>query len=158
MSDGDLHEMYKRYKKRSDILLWIKQSTKRPRLEASASQQTSKYETQVNKMTEIDDICDKLCKKHGERYTKEQTRAWAVLIHMGKHDCYESPPDKHFFKVGKSRSATSGVGVSPGKRLNMRSECIDQLEKWHRLMEKGAITSEQYKDIQDSILSDIKKM
>ena len=75
MSDGDLHEMYKRYKKRSDILLWIKQSTK---LEASASQKTSKYETQVNKMT------NKLCKKHGERYTKEQTRGWAVLIHMGK--------------------------------------------------------------------------
>ena len=65
-------------------------------------------------------------KRRGERYTKEQTRAWAVLIHMGKRDCYESPPDKHFFKEG---GAASSVGVSPGKRLSMRSECIDQLDK-----------------------------
>ena len=50
-----------------------------------------------------------------------------------------------------------GPGVSPGKRLNMRSECIDQLEKWHRLMQNGVITPEQYKEIQDNILSNIKK-
>ena len=95
---------------------------------------------------------------HGERYTKEQTRAWAVLIHIGKHDCYESPPDKHFFKFGKKGGAASSVGVSSGKRLSLRSEFIDQLDKWHCLMESGVITAEQYKEIQDDISYDIKKV
>ena len=112
-------------------------------------------------MAEIDKICYKLVKKHGEKYTKEQTRAWAVLIQMGRHENYDSPPNKHFFTVNKKKtgaSASSMPGASPGKRLNMRSECIDQLEKWHRLMTNGAITLEQYKEIQDNILSDIKKV
>ena len=98
-------------------------------------------------MVEIDEICDKLVKQHGEKYTKEQTRAWAVLIQMGKHESYDSPPDKHFFTVNKKAeagaSASSVPGISPGKRLNMRSECIDQLEKWNSLMTNGAITPEQ---------------
>ena len=39
----------------------------------------------------------------------------------------------------------------------MRSECIDQLEKWYGLMEGGAISSETYKELQETILKDIKK-
>ena len=34
--------------------------------------------------------------------------------------------------------------VYPGKHLNIRSECINQLNKWHFLMEQGAITVDQY--------------
>ena len=34
----------------------------------------------------------------------------------------------------------------------MRSECINQLDKWHSLMERGVITVEQYKEFQDAIL------
>lgn len=34
----------------------------------------------------------------------------------------------------------------------MRSECIDQLEKWHMLMECGVISSDQYKELKDTIL------
>ena len=166
--DSDLQEMYKRYEKKQEILLWMKQSRKRPRAEVSdttagSGRKTSRssYDKQTHRMAEIDEICDDLVKKHGEKYTKEQARAWAVLIQMGKHDSYDSPPDKHFFTVNKKKAgnSTSGLsGVSPGKRLNMRSECIDQLEKWHRLMTNGAITPEQYKEIQDNILSDIKKV
>ena len=152
----------------------MKLSRKRPRAEVSNTSSMgpgrkasrSNYDTQAQRTAEIDEICEKLVKKHGEKYTKEQTRAWAVLIQMGRHDSYDSPPDKHFFtvnkkKAGASTSAASGMpgpGVSPGKRLNMRSECIDQLEKWHRLMQNGAITPEQYEEIQDNILSDIKKV
>ena len=76
-------------------------------------------------MAEVYEICDTLVKGHGE-------------IQMGKHDSYESSPDKHFFlKVNKkaARATNSSVpGISPGEGLNMRSECIDQLEKWHHLM------------------------
>ena len=140
---------------------WSKQSRKRLRIEpatvdVSASKKKSKYEGEVNKTAELNEICEKILDKHASHYTKEQVWAWAILIQMGKHDDYENPPDKHFFKTGKSNP--SGLGISPGKRLNMRSECINQLDKWHSLMGKGAITSEQYKDIQDNIMNDIKKM
>ena len=166
--DSDLQDMYKRYEKKTDILLYMKHTRKRPRA-AEVSESTgpgrkasrSNYDTQAQKMADIDEICDKLVMKHGEKYTKEQTRAWAVLIQMGRHDSYDSPPNKHFFTVNKKMagaSTSSMPGISPGKRLNMRSECIDQLEKWHRLMQNGAITPEQYKEIQDNILSDIKKV
>ena len=128
--------MYERYGKKTEILLWMKQSRKRPRVDISDSStgsgrkaSRSSYDTQVQRMGEIDEICDKLVKKHGEKYTKEQTRTWAVLIQMGKHESYEEPPDKHFFTVNKRKTGTNasvsgmpGSGVSPGKRLNMRSE------------------------------------
>ena len=90
--------MYKRYEKKTDILLYIKHTRKRPRA-ADDSESTgpgrkascSNYDTQTQRMAEIDEICDTLVKRHGEKYTKEQTRAWAVLTQMGKHDSYESP-------------------------------------------------------------------
>ena len=66
---------------------------------------------------------------------------------------YDEPPKKPFFKG----TAPTTQGMSPAKRITLRSECIDQLEKWHKLMERGAISMEQYKDIQDTILNDIKK-
>ena len=53
-------------------------------------------------------------------------------------------------------SEASTATVSPGKRLQMKLECIDQLDKWHQLMEEG-VTAEQYKEIQDNIMNDIKK-
>ena len=35
--------------------------------------------------------------------------------------------------------------------------CVQsELEKWHSLMERGAITTEQYKELQDKIMSNIK--
>ena len=52
--------------------------------------------------------------------------------------------------------ATSAPAVSPGRRINMRGQCVDQLPKSHQLFEKGVITKEQYKDFQASILSDVK--
>ena len=164
LSDADIREMYTPYDKKN-ILLWMKQCRKRPRVEPSSSSSNrptsrSNYDYQTQRMAEIDSICDQLVEKHGQKYTKEQIRAWAIMIQMGKLDSHERPPDKHVFKSGKKKGdfTATAVGVSPGKRLNMRSECIDQLDKWHRLMERGATTSEQYQEIQDNILSDIKKV
>ena len=75
------------------------------------------------------------------------------MIQLGTYVSYDTAPDKLFFKTGKK--GASSVRVSPGKRLNMRSECIDQLDKWYRLVEKGAITSAQYTEIKDDIMADI---
>ena len=95
---------------------------------------------------------------------------------MGKHDSYDNPPDLPFF-VGRRAARSCAAGStsvlasaslpqstptpqtqSPGKRIRYRSECMDQLTKWHTLMEKGIITSEQYQGFVGTILNDIKKL
>lgn len=48
-------------------------------------------------------------------------------------------------------------GISPGKQIGLRTELINQLDRWHQLLEKGAITQDQYQELQEKILSDVKK-
>ena len=77
------------------------------------------------------------------------------MIQCGKHESQDTPPEKYFF--GKKKKA-EGVGVSPGKRISLRSECISQLDKWHQLKERGVVSDDEYKDLQKTILTDIKKI
>ena len=53
---------------------------------------------------------------------------------MKKHDLLDNPP--------QAESSTK----SPGKRIQYRSECMDQLDKWHLLLSRGVITQEQYSE------------
>lgn len=100
----------------------------------------------------------------------EQFNAWAHMIHTKKHGTYDVPPDLPYFTKSKkkghekkagpvetdtSQSRPVNVGVSPGKRVNLRSECISQLDKWHSLFEKQCITQEQYDQLRDAILKDV---
>lgn len=82
-SDKDLKEMYETYKRKRDIVLWMKHSRKRPRSErddAPCSENSSRksgrsvYEGQLDKMAQVDEIIDKLVKKHHDAYSKEQYR------------------------------------------------------------------------------------
>ena len=87
---------------------------------------------------------------------KVYTRAISLL---GKPDSITKARllrKKRFFEKSKDNVPSVSSGLSPSKRLNMRSECITQLDKWFNLKERGEITAEQYKEVQDSILSDIK--
>ena len=157
--DKDLQDMYKVFnKKKNKILLFMKYSKQRSRFEpvaATSSGGRSSYSGEVEKIAELQEIIAKLTSKHSADYTKEQIRSWAIMIQMNSHSSYDEAPKKRFFNTGK-KACASTVGVSPGKRLNMRSECIDQLDKWARLMERGVISSEEYKEIQDNIMKDIK--
>ena len=81
-------------------------------------------------------------------------------MQLKKHDLYQDPPKKPFFKSNSKAHKLddkSSDGLSPGKRIQYRSECINQLDKWHGLMERGAITEEEFKEMQQTILTDIKK-
>ena len=42
---------------------------------------------------------NELSDQHGDVYTTEQIRAWAHMLQMKKHDSYEEPPKKPFFKI-----------------------------------------------------------
>ena len=178
--DKDLTEMYRVHLKKKKIVLWMKKvstatvPSKRPpqtnetciNLDSEVQSKftrkvgtKSKYSEQMDKMYEVQQIVEKLTEQHDQAFTQEQIRAWAHLIQMKKHDSYEKPPAKPFFK-GKGPAKVDKVipdSLSLGRRIQYRSQCIEQLEKWHTLMERGAISHDQYSDLQQSILSDIQR-
>ena len=49
------------------------------------------------------------------------------------------------------------VNVSPGKRVNLRGQCVQQLLQLHELLEKGGINKQQYDEMQSTIMGDVKK-
>ena len=117
----------------------------------------SRYEGHiVDKMAEVDRLQDELREKHAGKFSEEQLRSWAHLLQMKKHDSLEKPPDKPFWQTKKAEPNPTNT-VSPGKRINLRGQCVDQLLKWHDLLEKGAITKEQYDDFHATIMDDVKK-
>ena len=76
------------------------------------------------------------------------------IMHMGKHESRQIPPDLPYFGRSKKISDPSS-SMPPGKRINLRSECMDQLNKWHDLLEKGAISQTQYDEFKKKIIGDI---
>ena len=171
-SSEDLAEMYKVFKNKKECMLWYcpkkKLPTKRqftpdpcenPTEDHSKRKTLTKYQQHDLVMEEIDGIEKKLKEKQKDYFTSEQLRTWAHLIHMGKHTSYDEPPNKPFFKSANktiSRSDSQADSISPAKKLHIRSTCIQQLSDWHALYEKGAITHEQYKEFQMSIMKDMK--
>lgn len=165
-SDEDLSKMYFEHHKRRSINLWIKSAqvvrqTKRLRCNSDDPFDDSRpakkgvYSSHLQKMDELEEILDKLASKHHEsKFTPEQLHCWANLIQMKKHSSYEFPPDKPFF--GKQANS-SLVNSSPGKRIQLRTQCIDQLTKWHRLLENRVISEEEYEEMHKTIMTDIKK-
>ena len=77
----------------------------------------------------------------------------AHMIHTHKHESMETPSNKPFFGKKKADS----VAVSPGKRINLRSACISQLDKWHQLKERRVMSDDQYQELQKTILEEIKR-
>ena len=62
---------------------------------------------------------------------------------------------KSSWTLATTNPSTVGISViSPGKCINLLTECIQQLQQ---LLEKGNITHEQYEKLQSTILSDIYK-
>ena len=124
----------------------------------------SQYQKHLKKMSEVELIIEDLEEKHSSdgQYSAEQIRVWAHLLHMKKHDSYSDPPNKPFFRHSRSAkslvsgSSASTDGMSPAKNIQVRMELIEQLDKWHALMERGAIDLQQFKELQDTILNDIK--
>ena len=94
---------------------------------------------------------------HEMEYTDEQLRSWAHLIQMKKHSSFEEAPNKPFWRQNKKVKTPAFAAVSPGKRINLRGQCVDQLQKWHDLLESGAINKDQYDEFKSTVLEDIKK-
>lgn len=186
IDDDDIDEMYDVYKmKKRGITLWCytcadrgaaPHSKKRTSLDSEDKAPRSKRKDSIaEKLAEVELTVKELKDKHGSKYSTEQLNAWAHMISVGKHCSFEDPPNLPYF-VGKARSrkddtadpqhalsmstdkpSSIAVSLSPGKRVSLRTECIDQLSKWHQLLEKGGIDKEQYDSLQKAIIGDIFK-
>ena len=109
---------------------------------------------------EVDTIFHSPKENHGSKYTPEQLRTWAHMLHLGTHDSCEYPPDKPFFRSSqwkrpnKEQSGSStpkgkrlAVLRSPGTRGNLTSELIEQLKKCAELVDAGAMSDEVFHDL-----------
>lgn len=168
--DSDLKEMYAGAHKRNAINLWcfrevrattVTKGKKRARSPEQGKGRTTNYESHnTRKMARVDEIFEELQEIHTE-FSAEQLRAWAHMVELGKHKSLEEPPDKPFFRGTKctssNQTAVSAPVASPAtvNPLSMRTELINQLEKWHRLYEVRAISSEDYEHLKSTILMDI---
>ena len=156
---------------KSDVRTEKKQRKKRsltfdqPREEVP---QPPKKQGCAQKITDVEAIMDTLKEKHGPAYTVEQLSAWAHMVQMGKHVSTEVPPALPYFGKAKSsnekqeaeiqltqQSSPPSAVLSPGKRISLRSECMDQLSKWYSHLEKGVISQSKYEELQGTILGDI---
>jgi len=71
---------------------------------------------------------------------------------------YFKKGNKHTHTVASDPVMPAQTGVSPCKRLTMPTACIEQMDKWHSLLEKGGITQQQYDQLQEKIMSDMLNM
>ena len=139
-----------------------------PRKRKHPDAEASKVNQSSTSGCSVKEVVEKLKEKHGSKFIIEKFNAWAHMIDLGKHSSYDEPPDLPYFGRKKTKENSSCIGPtqvttspepsappSPGKRIRYRSECMDQLSKWHGLLESGIITQEQYKELQGTILSDI---
>ena len=180
-NDEDLMEMYIIHRSKRDILLWscgdvegqdlssVRKSRKRPHSNEfeHVSTPPNKRDSIAKNLSEVEIAIKELKDKHGDMYPREKLNAWAHLINVGKHHSYDEPPDFPFFKKPKGKiesstpkncGSTSSTQPfdSPSKRLSFRTQCIQQLTNRHSLYETGAIFQEQYDELKESILDDIK--
>ena len=112
------------------------------------------------KLQEVEKIVEQLWKKHATSYSHWKLN---VLLHMGKHHSYETPPNLPCFgkaedcNKDKQKSLPSDsqkaqpteISSSPSKRQGLRWECIELLSKWHASLEKGGITLQQHEKLKE---------
>ena len=147
-----------------------------------SSRSSTSYETHQNdRVAKTNEKLTKLEEKHADKYSSEQLRTWANLIQLKKHSSLNIPPDYPLFRGRKknpqdntdSESSadakalpsskgsdinSTAPGLSPGKRLGMRSQCLDQLGKCIDILDKGGLSQDEFKELQKAILADIKTL
>ena len=116
LSMDDVTEMLQIHKDKKEVMLWCyshkekrsgRSRSRSPAISERSVPRNSWYDSHLKKVSEVDEIFQKLDERHKGAYTPEQLRAWAHLIHMDKHNSFESPPDKPFFRGYKANKSTT---------------------------------------------------
>ena len=116
-------------------------------------------------ITQVETIVANLKEKYRSTFDAAKYACWAHCIQNRKHSSTDESPDHPFFTSRKksgsqcdSPRTTSSRSRSPTKRPNLRTECTNQLSKWHSLLQGGAISQDQYNEMKDMITEDMKSM
>ena len=179
LDNKDVKKMYEVHQQKKQILLWCythaatqkKLPVSQKKSDGAPKPNTgSNYATQLKKQEEVNGIFSQLKIKYEGKFKSEQLHTWAHMIYLKIHDSLDNPPDKPFFTGQRKRASpestqslvskkpTSGGVISPGKRVNIRSELIDQLKKCQDFINSGAITKEVFDELRLTILADLKKL
>ena len=166
-NDDDIAEMYETHSGNRTIRLWCYTHARKVSTGKSKASSGSKFEQHSDKLSDVDEICAKLSEKHKGEYSKDELRAWAHMINMGKYESYDEAPDKPFWRGRKrqcgdqappsSKRPTSFV-VSPSKKMRIRSELITRLKQWHALLESGLVSQSEYDEVKSAIMTDMKDL
>ena len=134
--DDDMFEMVEMHKEKKEIMLWCySTSESSSKSFCSSSQNSSRYDDHVKKVLEVDKLYTELQEKHKGKYSPEQLRTRAHLIQIAntaariarqtspssnKPKRSDSPPPTPTSKI-----VTPVDSFSPGKRVSLRTECIE---------------------------------
>ena len=175
LDDDDVSEMYTAHRKSREVMLYAYNNVpggsesgessvtrgKRPKLKPLKETPPPKRGS-TSTITQVEAIIADLKERHGSKYDAAKYACWAHCIQNGKHSSVDEPPDLPFFTGRKKSGSTSQCDTtssgSPTKRLSLRTECINQLSKWHSLLQGGAISQDQYDEMKDTIMEDMKSM
>jgi hypothetical protein len=131
LTDDDLEDLKRVYKKKKEVLLWCYDPSIQPVSKkrgrggvdtgdagppAPKTKSRSRFESAYEKeMTEVEEVYENLREKHGSKFKPEQLRAWANMIQLDKHSSLENPPVGRFFKSpnqNKSSDSESSATAS----------------------------------------------
>lgn len=92
VSIKDLDSMYQKAKNENDFFLWIQTSDSDSDGNEPVKKKKKSGSSRQEKEGEVDEIYEKLKKKHDGSYTSPQLKLWARMVHCGTHDDYDDPP------------------------------------------------------------------
>ena len=184
VTQEDLDVMYR--SSSTDFFLWCDgccdDSKKRQR---EVSPTPSK---RAAKEMEVDGICTELKDLHKGKYTEPQYRLWARMIVNGVHSSKNDPPQvpmivgytgtrapKKSFeetiantvaavaKIVSPQQTTpsqpsAGMGISPGKAVEIRGKCYAQLASLKKLFEESVIDERELEEQKGCILGTLRKL
>ena len=160
-TDDDVKMMYEKHVTKKSVLLWCYTAAAEKKEEGAKASGSgkggTKYGQHVQDRSKVDEIYEQLQGKHTE-LSPRRLRTWANMVHM------KSWKSLAFFRRHSNEDSINDKSpvrkkpVSPGRKVRVRSELIDELDKFHKLKESGAVSSTEYEELRSTILSDIKTL
>ena len=67
-------------------------------------------------------------------------------------------PNEIVTPTKENKQKVSGMGISPGKKIDLQEKLLRQIDMIHQMFEKGAITSQQYEQRRDNFMAQLDQL
>lgn len=88
-----------------------------------------------------------------------QYRIWSEMIISSLHSSFDEPPKASMFnRVGSTstQSKKNAVTSSPGKSVDVRTKCHQQLSELNNLRLSGIVSDEEFEEEKKAIMATLK--